>query len=208
MGITVLAAGDLPAGITNAIAEALTQTYIPTLSYIARAQAAATYAGHYVHPSLLNTTAGANTTTPIVNSSLTISVDTTAPGLNLTAWLSNGTAMAPIAVGLNANVSADYLPKMKPSVRLYPTGLQQQVQDGEEAAVGAVRKVAFKAVFEDLSLPESSGSFVTDCASWVGVTSVVYGSRPLDLFVFEVGADGRVRAVVNEALRVRLVKVD
>jgi hypothetical protein len=42
----------------------------------------------------------------------------------------------------------------------------------------------------------------------VGVTAVVYGSRPLDLFVFEVGADGRVRAVVNEALRVRLEKVD
>ena len=29
IGITVLAAGDLPAGIANAIAEALTQTYIP-----------------------------------------------------------------------------------------------------------------------------------------------------------------------------------
>jgi hypothetical protein len=43
---------------------------------------------------------------------------------------------------------------------------------------------------------------------WVGVTAVVYGSRPLDLFVFVVGADGRVRAVVNEALRVRLEKAD
>ena len=110
--------------------------------------------------------------------------------------------MAPIALALSANVSADYYPKMQPSVRLYPTGLEETLPDG------AGKKVAFRAVFEDLSLPASSGSFVTDCATWVGVTSVVYGSRPLDLFVFEMGADGRVVAVENEGLRVRLVKVD
>ena len=110
--------------------------------------------------------------------------------------------MAPLAVALAANVSADYLPKMQPSVRLYPTGLEEVLPDG------AGKKVAFKAVFEDLSLPESSGSFVTDCATWVGVTSVVYGSRPLDLFVFEMDAKGRVVAVVNGGLRGRLVKVD
>ncbi|KAG7289323.1 hypothetical protein NEMBOFW57_005690 [Staphylotrichum longicolle] len=189
IGFSVLAAGDLPAGITNAIAETLTQTYIPTLSYIARAQAKATYAGHYRHASLLsNTTASTSNTTssPPLNSSLTITVDPTAPGLNVTAWISNSTLMAPVAVAITANITPSYLPKIQPSVRLYPTGLEERLPDGG-------KKVAFKAVFEDLSLPESSGGFVTDCATWVGVTAVVYGSMPLDLFVFEFGPDGAVR---------------
>jgi len=36
---------------------------------------------------------------------------------------------------------------------------------------------------------------------------VVYASRPLDLFIFDVDKDGRVRAIENAALRVKLQKV-
>jgi len=39
------------------------------------------------------------------------------------------------------------------------------------------------------------------------VTGAVYGSRPLDLFVFEVDAGGRVVGVENGALRVGMSKV-
>jgi hypothetical protein len=231
IGFSVLAAGDAPPGITNAIAEALTNTYIPTLSFIARAQVNATFAGHYRHASLANNTTTTTTTssppyrnntntststtaapysnittTPFttpLNSSLIITVDPSAPGLNITSWISNGTDMARLAVALTANVSAEYISQLQPSVRLYPTGLEEPLSDGSGG-----KRVAFKAVFEDLSGPGSEGgAFVTDCASWVGVTSVVYGSMPVDLFVFEVGADGRVKAVVNEGLRVRLEKV-
>ncbi|KAH6850499.1 beta-lactamase/transpeptidase-like protein [Chaetomium sp. MPI-CAGE-AT-0009] len=214
IGISVLAAGDAPPGITNAIAEALTNTYIPTLSYIARAQANLTFSGHYRHASLAtNTTTTtttstaprrySNATTPAaLNSSLTITIDPTAPGLNVTHWLSNGTDMGLLAVALSSNISTSLFPRLRPSVRLYPTGLEERRDDGG-------RRVAFKAAFEDLSPPDSEGGgvFVTDCATWVGVTAAVYGSVPLDLFVFEVGADGRVEAVVNEGLRVRLEKV-
>jgi hypothetical protein len=194
----------------------LTATFIPTLSYLARAQANATFSGHYRHASLLSnaTTSPSpsndtttppytnSTTVPLLNSSLTISVDPTSPGLNLTSWLSNGTDMSLLSVALSGNVSSAYFSQLKPSVRLYPTGLEEKLPSGG-------KRVAFKAVFEDLSPGDTPpGSFVTDCASWVGVTGVVYGSMPVDLFVFEFGAGGEVEAVVNEGLRVRLEKVD
>ncbi|KXX77020.1 Beta-lactamase-like protein 2 [Madurella mycetomatis] len=226
IGFTVLVAGVPPPSLTMAIADALTSTYIPTLMYVARDQANATFGGHYRHASLLNTTttpvsnssSGSTTTPPpygntttistnttapqLLNSSLTITVDPTGtrPGLGVENWLSNSTHMAFVAVAINMNASADYLSQMEPSVRLYPTGLEEPLADGG-------RKVAFKAVFEDLSMPNRSTSFVTDCSTWVGVTGVVYGSKPLDLFVFELGEDGRVKAVENGALRVRLEKV-
>ncbi|KAK3308404.1 beta-lactamase/transpeptidase-like protein [Chaetomium strumarium] len=254
IGFSVLAAGDAPAGLTTAIAETLADTYVPTLSYLARAQANATFAGHYRHASLLSNNSTsvpqqppfANTTTttttpppysngssssstsppplPLLNSSLTITIDQTAPGLGVTGWLSNGTDMARLAVAINNNVSAAYLDRLSPSVRLYPTGLEDLlvVTDSESASTNNTgaregknkkKRVAFKAVFEDiapagLEKEEEGLSFVTDCATWVGVTAVVYASKPLDLFVFEFDMDGKVVAVVNEALRVRLEKVD
>jgi hypothetical protein len=150
------------------IAEALTATYLPALTSVARAQANATFAGHYRHTSLLTTNPPITntTTTPLLlNSSLTITLDPTGskPGLGIENWLSNGTDMARIAVAINANVSAEYMDKMQPSVRLYPTGLEEKMAvDGG----GGGKRVAFKAVFEDVGLPEASGSFGTDCSSW------------------------------------------
>jgi hypothetical protein len=209
LGFTVLAAGEIPGGLPTALAEALSETYIPTISYVARAQAAATYAGRYVHESLLALENGTYSESDpdfpppgFLNSSLIITADPSGPGLGVEAWISNGTYMAWIATAISANVSAEYMANLNPSVRLYPTGLEEKAADGRR------EKVAFKAVFEDVSAPDTpGGNYVTECASWVGVTGVVYGSMPLDLFVFEFGEDGKVVAVVNEALRARLVKV-
>jgi hypothetical protein len=104
------------------------------------------------------------------------------------------------SVVMGANVSQDYWPKVQPSVRLYPTGLQDSQPDGSKL-------VAFKAVFEDLSLPSVSGPFSTDCATWVSVTGIVYGSKPLDEFIFHIDSSGKVTSVENAALRVKLNKV-
>ncbi|KAL1838571.1 hypothetical protein VTJ49DRAFT_2498 [Mycothermus thermophilus] len=218
LGFSILAAGVIPAGLPTAIAEALSETYIPTMTWLARSQANATYVGRYVHESLLALENGEDTsprmdndTTPLfLNSSLIITTDPSAPGLGVEAWFSNGTDMSLVATAITANVSSEYFAQLRPSVRLYPTGLEEKVEGNETLPDGRVvaRKVAFKAVFEDISAPDTpGGNYVTECASWVGVTGVVYGSMPLDLFVFEFGEDGRVVAVVNEGLRVRLVKV-
>ncbi|KAK3994822.1 beta-lactamase-like protein 2 [Cladorrhinum sp. PSN332] len=219
IGFTIMAAGVVPAGLVMDIADTLTSTYVPTYMYVARSQAAAAYAGDYrfvpsvpTNSSTSNFTRDnakyarrfANDSSPVaptnLNSSLTIAIDPAKPGMGVYNWISNGTEMSYIAVAINANITDEYLKKIEPSVRLYPTGLEEKLPDGG-------KRVAFKAVFEDLSLAAKSNSFSSDCSTWVGVTAVVYGSRPLDLFIFDFDKGGKVRAVENAALRARLEKV-
>lgn len=224
IGYTILVAGDPPPGLTMDIAEALTATYFPTLVHVARTQANATYGGTYTYTGTALTSASSNITTPLpsnstalhakypltnttaptpLNSTLTLTVDS-GPGLALTRWISNGTDMLYVSVALASNLSSEYWDTLRPSVRLYPTGLEDAVGTNK----GGGRKVAFKAVFEDVGGPTFNGTYKADCATWVGVTGAVYGSRPLDLFVFEVDAGGRVVGVENGALRVAMGKVD
>ncbi|KAK0652653.1 beta-lactamase/transpeptidase-like protein [Cercophora newfieldiana] len=226
IGYSVMVAGTPPGSLTMDIAEALTGVYIPTLTFVAQAQANATYSGTYRYTGNLttasNTTASYNATTgrlrrrqsplPLpttnstgsiptpLNSTLTIIAHDGKPGMGVYNWISNSTDMSPIAVAINSNLSSEYFDRMKPSVRLYPTGLEDPLPNGG-------KKVAFKAVFEDLSLPQKNATYVSDCAMWVGVTSAVYGGRPLDLFIFEMDARGRVVGVENAALRLGMEKV-
>ncbi|KAK4222503.1 beta-lactamase-like protein 2 [Podospora fimiseda] len=216
IGFTIMAAGVVPAGLAMDIADTLTSTYVPTYMYVARSQAAETYAGEYrfvpsaaSNNNTSNFTRGsyrrfANDSTPLaptnLNSSLIIAIEPSKPGMGVYNWISNGTEMSYIAVAINANITDEYLKKIDPSVRMYPTGLEQKLPNGG-------KRVAFKAVFEDLSLPAKSNSFSSDCATWVGVTAVVYGSRPLDLFIFDFDKNGKVKSVENAALRARLEKV-
>ncbi|KAK0619543.1 beta-lactamase/transpeptidase-like protein [Immersiella caudata] len=218
IGYSILVAGTPPGSLTMDIAEALTSVYIPTLTYVAKTQANATYSGTYTYTGPLttasNTTATYNSTTghlrrrqspfnnttaPRLNSTLTVILDDK-PGMGVHNWFSNGTDMSYIATAINSNLSSDFFQHMKPSVRLYPTGLEDKLPNGG-------KKVAFKAVFEDLSLPEKNKTYVSDCATWVGVTAAVYGKRPLDLFVFEMDGNGKVVGVENAALRLPMEKV-
>lgn len=222
IGYTILVAGDPPPGLTMDIAEALTATYFPTLVHVARTQANTTYGGTYTYTGTALTSASSNITTPLpsnstlhakypltntttpLNSTLTLTVDS-GPGLALTRWISNGTDMLYVSVALASNLSSEYWDTLRPSVRLYPTGLEDAVPANGTNKGG--KKVAFKAVFEDVGGPAFNGTYKADCATWVGVTGAVYGSRPLDLFVFEVDAGGRVVGVENGALRVGMEKV-
>ncbi|KAI1134099.1 beta-lactamase/transpeptidase-like protein [Hypoxylon sp. FL0543] len=188
IGFTILAAGNVPAALPMKIADALSNTYLPTMVNTARNQANQVYSGTYKN---------SNST---VNSSLSVVVDSQTPGLSLSSWISNGTNLKWYSVALSQNVSQDYWDKIQPSVRLYPTGLWDATSDGG-------KRVAFKAVFEDLSLPNASNPFSTDCSTWVSVAGIMYGSRPLDQFIFNVNAAGNVTSVENGALRNRLDKV-
>ncbi|KAI0416377.1 beta-lactamase/transpeptidase-like protein [Xylaria grammica] len=188
LGFSVAAAGEIPPSLVTSIADTLSNTYLPTLQAIARAQANAAYAGTY-------SSADAG-----LNSSLRISVDEAHPGLGVSAWISNGTNLMSIVVALGQNVSREYWTDIQPSVRLYPSGLW-------DGTAGGGRRVGFRATFEDLSLPAAANPFTTDCSTWVSVSGVAYGSQPLDGFVFDVDANGTVIAVENAALRNRLVKV-
>ncbi|KAI0548155.1 beta-lactamase/transpeptidase-like protein [Xylaria curta] len=188
IGFSIAAAGELPASLVLDIADTLSNTYLPTLLSIARSHANSTFTGNYVSEN------------PSLNSSLTISVDTEKPGLGVGPWISNGTNLMGLVVALGQNISKDYWDKIQPSVRLYPTGLWDALPDGG-------KKVGFKATFEDLAVPEVAKPFTTDCSTWVSLSAVVYGSQPLDTFVFEMDGEGKVVSVENSALRNRLVKV-
>ncbi|KAI0867700.1 beta-lactamase/transpeptidase-like protein [Hypoxylon argillaceum] len=210
IGFSVAAAGELPASLVLDIADTLSGTYLPTMQGIARTQANHTYAGTYVAAPDTDTDTEDNNSggtgggeAAALNSSLTITTDAARPGLGVTAWVSNGTNLMGLVVALGANITRDYWGDIRPSVRLYPSGLWDAAADGSGG-----KRVGFKAVFEDLGLPDAPvGVYSTDCSSWVGVAGVMYGSQPLDGFVFDVDADGRVLAVENSALRRRLVKV-
>ncbi|KAI8956896.1 beta-lactamase/transpeptidase-like protein [Daldinia sp. FL1419] len=188
IGFSILAAGDVPSSLPMDIADALSNTYLPTMVNTARIQANALYGGTY-----------RNQNSPI-NSSLSVVVDNKTPGLSLSSWISNGTNLLWYSVAMGQNVTKDYWNKIKPSVRLYPTGLWDATSDGG-------KRVAFKAVFEDLSLPNVSKPFTTDCSTWVRVAGIMYGSKPLDQFIFNINAAGNVTSIENAALRNRLDKV-
>ncbi|KAI1770345.1 beta-lactamase/transpeptidase-like protein [Hypoxylon cercidicola] len=188
IGFSILAAGDMPASLATSIADSLSNTYLPTMVNTARIQASQTYVGAYKNSDAA------------VNSSLSIVVDRQAPGLSLSSWISNGTNLMWYSVALSQNVTKDYWDKIRPSVRLYPTGLWDATSDGG-------KRVAFKAVFEDLSLANASKPFTTDCSTWVTVSGIMYGSKPLDQFIFNINAAGEVVSVENAALRNRLEKV-
>ncbi|KAI1476193.1 beta-lactamase/transpeptidase-like protein [Daldinia eschscholtzii] len=188
IGFSILAAGDVPPSLPMDIADTLSNTYLPTMVNTARIQANALYGGTY------------NNSNPSVNSSLSVVADSRTPGLSLSSWISNGTNLLWYSVAMSQNITKDYWNKVRPSVQLYPTGLWDATSDGG-------KRVAFKAVFEDLSLPNVSKPFTTDCSTWVSVAGIMYGSKPLDQFIFNLNAAGNVTSVENAALRNKLEKV-
>ncbi|KAK4234246.1 beta-lactamase/transpeptidase-like protein [Achaetomium macrosporum] len=185
-GFTVLIAGeDIPGNANFNLADVVGAALVPALEAAAREQAEAKFAGDYVGDAVGG------------SSSLKLTTQSDRPGLGIENWVSNGTDMQTIAVVLQGG----YAP-VNPSIRLYPAGLETVRKDGS-------RKVAFKAVLEDLNLPArdpAQSMFSTDCGTWVSFTGVTYGTQPLDQFVFEVDARGAVVSIENLALRAVMKK--
>ncbi len=177
VGFSVLIAGDNIPGNTNFnLADILGAQLVPALEAAAREQAEATFSGDYVDDAQ--------------RSWLRLTTQVDRPGLGIEGWVSNMTDMQTIAVVMQGGYSP-----VSPSIRLYPTGLETTRADGS-------RRVAFKAVFEDLNLPARTGAmFSTDCGTWVSFTGVTYGTQPLDQFVFEVDARGAVVSIESLGLR-------
>lgn len=195
VGFSVLIASpNLPANANFNLADVLGEQLLPALEAAAREQAQETYGGEYSNGG---------------NSSLKITTQPDRPGLGIENWVSNGTDIQTISVVL----AAGYSP-VSPSIRLYPTGLETAIIPGEvDRANGRAatrgKRVAYKAVFEDLNVPArnpATSMFSTDCGSWVSLTGVTYGSMPLDQFFFEVDGSGKVVSVENAALRMVMRK--
>ncbi|KAK6833475.1 beta-lactamase-like 1 [Apiospora arundinis] len=189
VGITVLLAGGWPGNANWNIADAIGETLVPALEEAARMEAGAMYAGTY------SSNSSSDTNSASLNSTIVLSTESGRPGLGIDRWISNGTDMVPVAIRytLNYNVTG-------PALRLYPTGLEKRNEDGS-------RKVAFKAMIQDRGATDHvSDMFSTNCGTWVGQTTAVYASMPLDQFVFHLDADGGVKSIEPLALRAVLEK--
>lgn len=187
LGWTIMGSGQrwaLPDGLTRELAGIVGERMINVWLDAGREQAGELFGGRYA------------SATPGLNSTLTVRTDDGRPGLGVYHWISNGTDMAPATVAFGWPATAEDLSRLQPSVRLYPTGLQEALPDGG-------RRVSFRGVFEDLSDDPVLNSFVQPCDTWVR-TLAIYGSKPIDLFVFTLDKSGRAVSVENLALRARL----
>jgi hypothetical protein len=191
LGFTIMMAGT-PALNNFLGADLLGASLIPAYDAVARDEADKKYSGLYVaRPSFVNGTTGNS-------SSLTISTDSSKPGLGVGPWTSNGINMVDMAIKLQSG--SDATPK-RAEARLYYTQLDTKTSNGG-------MRQSWKAIFEDTSGPAAGQQlWSTDCGAWVGVTGVTYGSLPLDEFIFNMDSAGKVVSVDNLALRLTYYKV-
>jgi hypothetical protein len=191
LGFTIMMAGT-PALNNFLGADLLGASLIPAYDAVARDEADKKYSGLYVaRPSFVNGTTGNS-------SSLTISTDSSKPGLGVGPWTSNGINMVDMAIKLQSG--SDATPK-RAEARLYYTQLDTKTSSGG-------MRQSWKAIFEDTSGPAAGQQlWSTDCGAWVGVTGVTYGSLPLDEFIFNMDSAGKVISVDNLALRLTYYKV-
>lgn len=217
VGLTVLVAGD--SGAMVPLLDQTLATLIPAVEAIGRDDARKRYAGIYRSASPAP-----------ANSSITIVVDSQAPGLKVEQWISNGKDMlAEYAALRGAN-------RTRPvDARLYPTALTRGSRGGGNSSAPATQskstisrtrsynatldegreEEAFRAVYHILPDPARNAtsnsppgvfSMINACSTWDAIDGLVYGTRAFDGFVFRSDGKGNVISLENRALRAVLSK--
>lgn len=176
VGFTVLAADSVSAPDLNAHADIIGDVILPALMKTAVTQAGARFGGQYTAASGLN-------------SSITVSVDEL-PGMFVDKFVSNGTDFRKTLASLIGVEDPEAL-----SIRLYPTGLVSETASGGS-------RVSFRAVLQDKN--ELADADTPTCVSWMDVDKFKYQGIALDLFVFEVHADGNAVGVEIPGLELHL----
>jgi hypothetical protein len=160
---------------------------VPALATQAAAEAAHNFAGLY--------------TASDQNSTLTLSVDTSgtsAPGLVISSWISNGT---------------DVLSWLGRLSGAGPYRLVSSITPTKISTAGNTRKVAFRMV-NAVDAPSSDKSLRTELftrsgiadADWENVDTLTYYGIGLSLFVMDIGCDGRAVSVTPAAYRTKLAR--
>ena len=164
------------------IADALTSTVIPALEAQAAKESSQNFAGTYT------------STSPGLNSSLTLAVDLTqGPGLIITSWISNSTDMFSDS-GILSGQKGSIFPS-----NVLPVG------------TGQAGKIAFRAAFPPIGLKGDVGPFTrqfTIDATWIDLDAQYYGGIGFDLFVFDVDAAGKATSVSPAVTKATLKKVE
>lgn len=126
-----------------------------------------------------------------LNSSVTFSTTPGLPGVGVDSWTSNNTNVLLALQGSQA---------VPPVVRLYPTNLIHELEDG-----GAEQ--AWRAVIQNVPAFEDSGPF-SACTTWFSVGPQSYGRYALDEVLFTTDAEGKVVSVTPRAWGVALEKLE
>ncbi|KAJ5620773.1 hypothetical protein N7510_004757 [Penicillium lagena] len=177
---SVLTAGPDSNLVINA-AEIVRQNIMPALEEAARKQAKTQYEGEYCLSSDGQMT-----------DLIALSVDD-GTGLLVDKWISNGRDFLAIASQYAENTGSGALQ----TVRLYPSEFRTS------------GKVAFRAVF-NTSYPRTSGGtprlFSPGLEAWSSVDNLIYGQKPMDLFLFKIDSHGVAQTVECSGLRKVLPK--
>ncbi|KAF4630436.1 hypothetical protein G7Y89_g7707 [Cudoniella acicularis] len=184
LGFTVLNAdgGTASSGVELIISNWINNLVLPSVEAAAREEAQINLAGTY------------QSQTPNLNSSLTISTDTSYLGLGIDSFISNSTDMFIIAASLLGGI-----PVQNVSIRLYPTNLSNK------KGYGGPQERIFRAVFEDKGA--GNGNPIWGCSTWAGAASIRYGGVAIDEFAFIVGEDGKAVSAEARAFRDVLARV-
>lgn len=180
VGFTILTAGPLAHPVTLALADTLTDAFVPALQTAAKDEADSVYAGTYSDAAS--------------NSSLRVSTSASQPGLVVSDFFFKGTDVAELLGALlGVNTTTEMV-----TVHLFPTGLQS---DGGTIVSW---RAAFAVVPPSVTGP---GAFSSACWAWSGVDASEYAGIAFDDFTFHLSADGtRSLSIEPRALRLSLRK--
>lgn len=188
IGAIVFSAGPLEsnsAAVRETLMNAVGSVFLPTAEAQARAEARENFAGVYKD-------AG-------TNSSVTVAVDPSTAGLQVTSLFSRGAQV----IGENSPFIQMF--GAGQSARLFPSNLRTVRQKGDGTGTTFTSRLGFRATFfnvtGDLNAVQDPGLM-----QWTALGAPMYGAVTLDDWVFDVGEDGKAEAVDVRMLRVKLKK--
>ena len=179
IGFVILAAGSSPLPQALNLAGLAADTWVLALEEAAREQAMMNFAGRYISED------------PALNSSITIALQDSLPGLGITNWISNNTDFIEAYV---ATLQGAPQPGESFDLRLYPMELADNGQ------------VAFRAML-DINVAQAATyqSFLPSCTSWADMDTPTYGNVGFDDVTFNVDpVTGRAQSINLKALRATL----
>lgn len=195
VGFSILTAGQYNGPQSFKLGDILTEQLIPVVENEARKETISNFSGTYASDGDGENGPGdnnANNTNKITISN----IDDGRAGLAVDDWILNGVDFK--ATWRYVHTVPD---TTEISVRLYPTSNPKTTSNS---------RIAFRAVFEivqdDKDGSEKQGVFTGPCNSWMTVGVLLYGSRSVDEFVFELDSKGRAVALDMRAWRMTLDK--
>jgi hypothetical protein len=169
LGFVVMTAGGV--AVTqdvDVLADIVADALLPAIEVAAREETDANLAGSYSSAD---------------GSSLVLATDPGKPGIGVTSWISGINDTDMLTTGI-----------VGPSIRLYPSGLQRVLADGDV-------QIGYRAVFENLDVTATGGVFSVQCQTWAMVDGTYWGAVSLDEFLITFGADGIAKSVMSRGLR-------